>query len=1372
MNRKIFTLLAVALMLLSTAYFVSARSVAERSIGGLVSTLIDENGDGFARGMYHIRVDSIYCGSTLGWLPVSYEAGGTGNHIVWDAANKRFALASLSTDPYWGDTIILAAMETGQVKMISARDLRDSLSANPEGANLNDLQASMWCIGVEDPIRPTYGDRPTFYFTNRIFDLDLDFPVNGDVYVNGDNKGWMYSDAYRNGMLGNKLPLRRHESGTNYLVITAQLGTAAPILNLPTGFIRSTQDTIHNFLNETINGMIKVSIVKVSPFVLNATDFNTILGYEDGKDPIQLNFDPEPQQDNKFGYYLKAYPSDYAPANALDYLNVEAFRKVGDSFVSDGFIYNDNRARANAPDKYNNSMTEEFLNIKTTGPNTNPTRTNDTSTANTGGYNYSYRFVYFPSEDSLVINAYFVDHRAQATYGTNTFIDNGVYESDALMGTTNHYYGFYNDEIFWALIVHYQDINGIDGPSSMITIGKPDDLSYISFGKFGCNQLLIDAWLPSRGVYTIWDSRGRALGIRIYNGSYTPQWMELDPTECPDRIPAYQWVVEPVDNGDKAVVANNRNKSRVKITNREFGNTVQNNELVQMVNVLIKRGYSQIFRPFSQFLYEPLVPEYRPNGGYEPINYGWVKGEYLPVIVDKTACGTGGFEDYSGFRPVNSDYLRDPYLGYKHFPVFKDDPDHPSFGKSEDTKDEKGMDYNAYAFNWFSYLGENVYIDFEENVNNETLLKAKNGSMKGFQFLLPQKFEGDQYEEEVYGYIRSAWSSNTIRESDPAYYNPNYTQERVPILRRYYYELKEADFYKYRDGWAEKFVVLKGAKNDGTDIRNAMKYGVDDIWSEKHPFKKTNIYLRESFFKPDADFKTPKPNNEYRNVNDPTRRVFYVILDRIEREQIDRVQTLGGLEVSDSLTSSDGSQPYSLVSWDVHYVTQLIQARGKTVSDVNVSSFTLENVTYPLYRRLRSKEHDGAITEPLEGMWAGTSGLHLDGPKVLRFFRDRGPEYYLFEDAMSQYSANYGINFLGLSNIDQNKEIIAPDGTVKYNYNMFVDTAFINRGTGPIKPQYLLAVGVDIYDEQPVCYVDDCLNVINDTLEAYIYGRYLVNATDSARKVGSDGSKDYDIRDMRYIYDTNWDRLVFVEAIHAHDRLYILSEVRKYLDDADWIYESCNNGGTFYDVRKLREATRAGGKLAGKERLWNNSKMLGAYYDFGNWDNYHNDVTFSLRFRQWEVQNPDANGVDTYSNDAKRFYIESETTNRTPYGNRKIAPVQGGWISLHNWVPVLSRTSYEDPIQQAEVWNVDKNIGWQDGKATSNEILDADFAVIADFGAVNILNAAGKQVTVTNMLGQTLVKKALTGNNETVAVSKGIAIVTVEGEKAVKVIIK
>ena len=74
---------------------------------------------------------------------------------------------------------------------------------------------------------------------------------------------------------------------------------------------------------------------------------------------------------------------------------------------------------------------------------------------------------------------------------------------------------------------------------------------------------------------------------------------------------------------------------------------------------------------------------------------------------------------------------------------------------------------------------------------------------------------------------------------------------------------------------------------------------------------------------------------------------------------------------------------------------------------------------------------------------------------------------------------------------------------------------------------------------------------------------------------------------------------------------------------------------------------------------------------------------------------------------------------------------------------------------------------------TANESVSAtEVKVIAVDGSINIKNAAGKNVVVSTILGQIVANEVLTSDNATISVPAGIAIVSVDGEEAVKVSVK
>ena len=91
-------------------------------------------------------------------------------------------------------------------------------------------------------------------------------------------------------------------------------------------------------------------------------------------------------------------------------------------------------------------------------------------------------------------------------------------------------------------------------------------------------------------------------------------------------------------------------------------------------------------------------------------------------------------------------------------------------------------------------------------------------------------------------------------------------------------------------------------------------------------------------------------------------------------------------------------------------------------------------------------------------------------------------------------------------------------------------------------------------------------------------------------------------------------------------------------------------------------------------------------------------------------------------------------------------------------------------IKAADVYNMNED---ETSAPTANEtIATTGVAVAATNGAVVVKGAAGKAVVVTNILGQTLANTVITSDNATIAVPAGVAVVAVEGEAAVKVVVK
>ena len=389
------------------------------------------------------------------------------------------------------------------------------------------------------------------------------------------------------------------------------------------------------------------------------------------------------------------------------------------------------------------------------------------------------------------------------------------------------------------------------------------------------------------------------------------------------------------------------------------------------------------------------------------------------------------------------------------------------------------------------------------------------------------------------------------------------------------------------------------------------------------------------------------------------------------------------------------------------------------------STFRLKKDADPIYRRFNT-ELEGKVGD--------------DSPRTMKFFRTSSMttgKDYLFEntghwESQKQYYRGNWRNYLGLVSSNTHPEA---------ETSIFVDTAYVNRGTGYIKPQYLLMIRQSFWGDTVGC--DDNGEPTID-LPGYRRGMYLINATDSAnleRTAGVDDDRN------TYLWDTKWERFVFTDAIHANDALYILGNA-----DLKNLYTKIDSKGKNMrlDLAKLdavSDTTPAAPK---------NGKIRKIY--LGN--NYHKDCVFS--FRLVERGSPQ-----------KDFLIESETayrgepiTDRTPM----IAPCIGGWLKIQNGVPVISRSDSERRMPEGDLFNVEMT----SEKPVSNVVVPTTTGVkvVAENGSVTVLNASGKRVVISNVLGQTVANTVLTSDRATVSAPKGVVLVAVEGEPVVKALVK
>ena len=337
----------------------------------------------------------------------------------------------------------------------------------------------------------------------------------------------------------------------------------------------------------------------------------------------------------------------------------------------------------------------------------------------------------------------------------------------------------------------------------------------------------------------------------------------------------------------------------------------------------------------------------------------------------------------------------------------------------------------------------------------------------------------------------------------------------------------------------------------------------------------------------------------------------------------------------------------------------------------------------------------------------GLADLTVQNAKIFRV--NATAKEYLYEDANSVYSAGKGINFLGVEGKGDNKLAA-----------ITVDTAYVRNET--TMPQYLFVMGYKYHEAGMMCpendehndadYIakfGDCGHKV--PTQAYATGRYLVNFADS---VAVDEIK------ADYIWNNKYTRLGFVEAKHIGDTLVIYRNGQPSTAAADSIFLGDNKHNKKTDAAALHAAHENGIKNA----------------------------VFALRL--------------TGTGEAD-FLIETE-------GDKKIpSQYKGAWVAIKNGVPVVANyASYTDAIADAEIFNIEATTE----EATANEAIEAaGVQVIGGQGVVTVQGAAGKVITVADILDRTIANQVAASDNVTIAAPAGVVVVAVEGE-ATKVVVK
>jgi hypothetical protein len=365
------------------------------------------------------------------------------------------------------------------------------------------------------------------------------------------------------------------------------------------------------------------------------------------------------------------------------------------------------------------------------------------------------------------------------------------------------------------------------------------------------------------------------------------------------------------------------------------------------------------------------------------------------------------------------------------------------------------------------------------------------------------------------------------------------------------------------------------------------------------------------------------------------------------------------------------------------------------------------------------------------------------------------------------------ISFLGEYNKAQYPEV---EGRLDYTF--YVDTAFVKRkssgeGTADAreytpKPQYMLAIrphvvkGDTIYKiikdsvwdaNGEISYnVSETITIVRPS---FTRGFYVFNAQDSIGLADADNKAprrpDY-VGKFSYGAE-NTTRLAFVDGVHMGDTFYVLRNNPK-MDQIDSAY-------LFLQVARA-DKHYLGENTHYKPRWDNKGKV-----DWGKKDAFKDAPNGKSMVFQFRLIDP--NGVtDPKNAQSRAFLIESRND------GEEMGPRYGRWLKLQNHVPVITDETDIVEAQQngSDIFNVLQGVT-DETKVVANETTAvSSVQVIAGVGSATILNAGGKKVFINNILGQAVANQVVSSDNATIALPKGIVVVAVEGEAAIKAIVK
>ena len=284
------------------------------------------------------------------------------------------------------------------------------------------------------------------------------------------------------------------------------------------------------------------------------------------------------------------------------------------------------------------------------------------------------------------------------------------------------------------------------------------------------------------------------------------------------------------------------------------------------------------------------------------------------------------------------------------------------------------------------------------------------------------------------------------------------------------------------------------------------------------------------------------------------------------------------------------------------------------------------------------------------------------------------------------------------------------------NPAMFVDTAYVNRTVGGVANtcyQYLLAVNVDKENSVYCPYNPEH----NTDAWREEHGGPCADAKENPAVVK--GRFLINLVDTAFAY----------KADHLHNNPYInMVEADEDMAKLSFV-EGIHSQDTLYITRKGGEIV----KLAMTDPSFNVAKFAFRYVD-----NAAGSFKIQTQYKNYAAADKDA--------------FDKSADNE-------------GYLRWVNGTVVVT-----NKYTNGEVFNMEENY---DGQAVANEdVTVSSISVVSTEGGVIIKGAEGKKVVISNVLGQTVANAVISSNEAKISAPAGIVVVAVEGEAAVKAIVK